>query len=277
MNFSAPAIKISIQRMVCTGCGAEANASYNCGKAYMPKAVRAAEAVAANPEKSDRAIAAELGDISHVTVGKARKEATGNQLPVDERIGLDGKTRKRPAKRAKPEVDEDGNYVLGEVAPYEGGVTVDEYFELAGRANKRQRRVSELTEALNAKEAEAARNWPADIGEKQIKKRDKYLTNIAWWQRELETLYGEVTGRPPWRLELIAKNGARHGNGARLATRREAEAYGQAVIPEAEGGNFEILPCEHETANMQFVGTDIRFSHGDCVLLNWHPLGADAQ
>ena len=44
---------LSIQRMICTGCGAEANASCNCGVSYIPKAVRAREAVAANPEKSN--------------------------------------------------------------------------------------------------------------------------------------------------------------------------------------------------------------------------------
>ena len=56
-----PVIKLSIQRMVCTSCGAEANASCNCGVSYIPKALRAAEAVKANPEKSDRAIAADIG------------------------------------------------------------------------------------------------------------------------------------------------------------------------------------------------------------------------
>jgi hypothetical protein len=88
-----PAIKIAIQRMACTGCGAEANASCNCGKPYVPKAVRAAEAIAANPEKSDRAIAANIG-VDHKTVSTARK-ATGESSPV-ERTGLDGKTRKLP-------------------------------------------------------------------------------------------------------------------------------------------------------------------------------------
>ena len=102
--MTATVIKMSIQRMVCTGCGAEANASCNCGVAYQPKSVRAAEAVKANPEKSDRAIAAEIG-VSQPTVSKARKdlEATDKELSVDERIGLDGKTRKLPEKKQEPE------------------------------------------------------------------------------------------------------------------------------------------------------------------------------
>jgi hypothetical protein len=89
----------SVQRMVCTGCGAEANASCNCGVAYMPKSVRAAEAVKANPEKSSRAIANEIG-VDKNTVEKARKELTGDKSPVDKRRGLDGKTRKPPKKSA---------------------------------------------------------------------------------------------------------------------------------------------------------------------------------
>jgi hypothetical protein len=90
---SAKVIPISRRRMMCAGCGAEANANCDCGVGYVPKAVRAAEAVKANPEKSDRAIAAEIG-VSAPTVGKARREeATVNNFTVDARTGLDGKTR----------------------------------------------------------------------------------------------------------------------------------------------------------------------------------------
>jgi hypothetical protein len=117
-----PALQIvrSIQRMVCTGCGAEANASCNCGKPYVPKSVRAKEAIEANPEKSDRAIAAEIGS-SPTTVGKVRDElSTGGQLEDGPRIGLDGKTRKMPAKKpeAEPEAD---------VEPEPRGPTASDY------------------------------------------------------------------------------------------------------------------------------------------------------
>jgi hypothetical protein len=92
---------IGVQRMVCTACGAEADASCNCGKPYVPAKERAAKAVAENPQKSDRAIAAEIG-VSHPTVAKARKESTGNDLPVGEpRIGLDGKARKQTGQAAR--------------------------------------------------------------------------------------------------------------------------------------------------------------------------------
>lgn len=98
-DFTRPAIKLSIQRLFCEGCGAEANASCNCGKPYLPKSVRAAEVIAANPEKSDRAIAAEIG-ASPTTVGKARDElSTSGQLVDGPRIGLDGKIRHLPERR----------------------------------------------------------------------------------------------------------------------------------------------------------------------------------
>jgi hypothetical protein len=91
--------------MACTSCGAEVNASCTCGVAYVPKSVRAAEAIAANPEKSDRAIAKEIG-VGDMTVGRARNQLQ-HDVAVDERIGLDGKTRSMPTKPAPepPPVD----------------------------------------------------------------------------------------------------------------------------------------------------------------------------
>jgi hypothetical protein len=92
-----PGIKMTVQRMVCTSCGAEANASRTCGVAYVPKSVRAAEAVKANPEKSNRAIAAEIG-VSEPTVRLAREQGTSCDAP-EKVVGKDGKSyaAKRPA------------------------------------------------------------------------------------------------------------------------------------------------------------------------------------
>lgn len=84
--MNSTVIQMSVQRMVCTECGAEANASCNCGVSYVAKSVRAAQAIKANPTRSDRSIAAELG-IDHKTVGKARGE-----FSPPERIGQDGKS-----------------------------------------------------------------------------------------------------------------------------------------------------------------------------------------
>jgi hypothetical protein len=87
---------ISIQRLICAGCGAETNATCNCGMEYRPKAARAREAIEATPEKSNRAIAEEIG-VDEKTVRKAR--STADQPAVQERTGLDGKTRKMPKHR----------------------------------------------------------------------------------------------------------------------------------------------------------------------------------
>jgi hypothetical protein len=96
-------IKIEVNRMVCTACGAEANASCACGKPYMPAKQRAADAIAANPQKSNRAIADEIG-VSEPTVRRAR-DATASPDAVDVRVGLDGKTRRMPAH----DDDDDGD------------------------------------------------------------------------------------------------------------------------------------------------------------------------
>ena len=63
--------------------------------AYVPAGTRAAEAIAKNPGKSDRAIADEIG-VSPTTVGKARQLSTTGQLK--KRTGKDGKIRKLPRR-----------------------------------------------------------------------------------------------------------------------------------------------------------------------------------
>lgn len=88
--------RISVQRMACTACGAEANASCNCGKPYLPAKKRAAEAIAANPQKSNRAIAEEIG-VGRRTVDRARDELGGPGGPP-EREGRDGKVYRLPVK-----------------------------------------------------------------------------------------------------------------------------------------------------------------------------------
>jgi hypothetical protein len=88
-----------IVRLECSACGAEGQGSCDCGAPYLQPADRAAKAIAANPEKSDRAIAAELG-IGNKTVSRARN-ATVSPDTVQTRTGLDGKKRKMPAKPNK--------------------------------------------------------------------------------------------------------------------------------------------------------------------------------
>lgn len=76
---------------VASACGEDA--SCNCGAPLMSKAQRAVEAIAANPQKSNRAIADDIG-VNYQTVNRARKLSTDTDVSVDEpRVGLDGKQR----------------------------------------------------------------------------------------------------------------------------------------------------------------------------------------
>lgn len=84
-----------VTRLECSGCGAEVDAACTCGVDYTPARTRAAEAVAKNPEKSDRAIAEEIG-VSDRTVNRARRTATG--VAVGRRVGKDGRVRGLPSR-----------------------------------------------------------------------------------------------------------------------------------------------------------------------------------
>lgn len=79
----------------CLKCGAKAKAGCDCGVGYIPAIAFASKAVRAHPEKSDRAIAAEIG-VAPNTVRKAR--ATAQKCAVEKRTGRDGKTRKLPTR-----------------------------------------------------------------------------------------------------------------------------------------------------------------------------------
>lgn len=85
----------------CSKCGAKAKPGCDCGVAYVPAQVFAAKAVAAHPEKSDRAIAAAIG-VDHKTVAKARK-SVGEKSPT--RVGTDGK-RYRATRQMTPALAE---------------------------------------------------------------------------------------------------------------------------------------------------------------------------
>jgi predicted transcriptional regulator len=92
--------KPNFGKMECSSCGASTDAACACGVAYVPAAERVAAAVKANPEKSNVAIAKDLG-VSEKTVRNHRP--TSDQSEV--RTGLDGKARRMP-KKAEPD-DED--------------------------------------------------------------------------------------------------------------------------------------------------------------------------
>src|SRR5262249_50226484 len=85
--------------------------------------------VAAQPQKSDRAIAREA-KVDHHQVSRARKkaEATGTVAPVEKRVGGDGKARKQPAKKARAQQQHDhagaGAEATGEASPVEKHVEI---------------------------------------------------------------------------------------------------------------------------------------------------------
>jgi hypothetical protein len=106
-NMTASILKMrrsSPGRIECSACGAATDAACGCGAPYVTAKERAKVAVAAHPEMSDRAIAAEIG-VTHPTVAEARKETTGNDFPVDKRTGLDGKKRRVPKPHTAPAED----------------------------------------------------------------------------------------------------------------------------------------------------------------------------
>jgi len=81
-------------------------AACDCGVAYVPAGQRAAEAVQKSPEKSNRAIAAEIG-VDHKTVAKAR----GDNSPPERVTGRDGKSypaRQTPQSELR---DSDGRMI----------------------------------------------------------------------------------------------------------------------------------------------------------------------
>jgi hypothetical protein len=88
--------KTEFPKLKCTRCFMEVTARCNCGVSYVSPAELAKRAVKANPEKSNRAIAAETG-VGLGTVNRARK-ATEPNGSVEKRVGRDGKRRQQPTK-----------------------------------------------------------------------------------------------------------------------------------------------------------------------------------
>lgn len=120
----------------CTKCGSMADATCDCGSPYIPARERAAEAIAANPARSNVAIAREIG-VNEKTVRNAR--ITSDHSEVDGRMGLDGKVRRLPTRRPdepEPGIEDDiedpANYrtafllrvdQAGRFAAYSGPIT----------------------------------------------------------------------------------------------------------------------------------------------------------
>jgi hypothetical protein len=107
---------------------------------YVPPGDLAARELAANPEKSDRGIAKELG-VSHQTVKRERAKLGVTDVTPEKRIGRDGK--RYPAKRKDP-----GRYALGSHA------------ERAAEVAEANPSVAEIAAAYAAHAAEIAKANP---------------------------------------------------------------------------------------------------------------------
>src|SRR5262249_47282703 len=86
---TAAATTATDRQPTCPCCGASAMAACDCGQGYVPAGKLAAAAVAAHPEKSNRAIAAII-DVDHKTVAAARR-SVGENSPPETRVGKDGR------------------------------------------------------------------------------------------------------------------------------------------------------------------------------------------
>jgi hypothetical protein len=99
------AFKPIMRKVECVACGAEADATFhptcNCNAGFRSKKQMAAEAIEQHPNKSNRAIAAEIG-ADEKTVRKARADQSAPEPTV---TGRDGKTY--PSTRPKYEYDDD--------------------------------------------------------------------------------------------------------------------------------------------------------------------------
>lgn len=152
-------IQMAVQQMQCTACGAEANASCNCGKPYVPKRQRTADAIAANPQKSNRAIGDEIG-VSHTFVNEVRKEHEGGNNFPRVREGRDGKIYRLPEREVEP--DDDGP----PDTEHEEGLRVISVRGFLNRATEAKEIAtlgkliaSDVTEAMIVAAEEAAAAW----------------------------------------------------------------------------------------------------------------------
>lgn len=94
------AVRMVVQVMACSYCGSEADATCTCGEMYVPKAARAAEAVSAHPEKSDRALAAEIG-VARSTIQRARQSGGPCGPPDQEAVAQERRGRDNKAYRVR--------------------------------------------------------------------------------------------------------------------------------------------------------------------------------
>jgi hypothetical protein len=177
MNFSANVVKMLRPRetMECPSCHVTSELEIRCScgvdYVYVKASQRAAEAKAANPEKSNRVLAEETG-ISRKTFD--RLDSGGPNVPPEKRIGKDGKkqssTKRKPNKveeAARAAKAETGHWPTRDVLSREAGVS--------GRAaDNALRTVRAVDEALNQFDAQAL----LAVAQRRIVKLEKEVTSL---------------------------------------------------------------------------------------------------
>ncbi|HEY7414851.1 MAG TPA: hypothetical protein VH593_06640 [Ktedonobacteraceae bacterium] len=86
----------------CSECGSSAEASCECGVAYIPASEYARRELEKHPEMSDRALAAKIG-VGTMTVSRARKKVGVPNGTPEKRVGKDGKSYPASSKTALKE------------------------------------------------------------------------------------------------------------------------------------------------------------------------------
>jgi hypothetical protein len=140
---------MAVQQMTCTGCGAEANASCNCGKPYVPVKQRVGEYDKEKPGRSTRQAAADLG-ISNMAVSKARNSGV-NQFTPTEVTGRDGKVYRIPVREVEEPPDEEfakKQFVFAAESVIETAKDATEYVERMKFIGNEAEELCEITERI---------------------------------------------------------------------------------------------------------------------------------
>jgi hypothetical protein len=108
---------------------------------------------------------------------------------------------------------------------------------------------------------------------------------------EPQAIAPTVTPAKSWKVEVIAKDGKRYGNGVRLRTEEEADAYRFNAVLEMERKDqfivviaTEVISCAdpggfhqiRRRKNGKLTHT-LEFVHGACGTLEWEEIGAPAK
>ena len=193
-------------RLVCSDCGVEASCDCHGGQPiYVTKGEYAARAVAAHPEKSNRALAAEIG-VDHKTVGKAREEL-GTNSPDEpaKRVGLDGKARTLPAKKAPVAVTDGGRAArIKRMVDFAMTLSVDEFCDFTRQYIQRAFLKNPDWEARRKQERAAAKARLAVARAAGYKNSREYNEMLEMTGADV---FGAVAVRPAYRIWSVSSEG----------------------------------------------------------------------